>query len=265
MPKFLFRTVLALTLPVAAICQTTQPPCAAGVGNFAAQAMAARRTGVGTPYSLTATIHSEMKLYDGNTISGFTTLHQARDSQGRTRVEQPTSCVTDKDHQPHWQGSITVTDPVAKTSTIWQENMGSLAKTASVTHQPSLKVLAPPTEQQEYRNAQQLSRAYEHGGNQSEQMKVDDLGKRNFAGREASGFRTTRTVPAGAQGNSMPLTYMEERWISDQYGIILLNIVDDPIFGKSTYEVTNFTRDEPDASLFQPPADYKIEERTLPQ
>ena len=71
-------------------------------------------------------------------------------------------------------------------------------------------------------------------------------------------MRTTRTVPAGTRGNSLPLIYVEETWISDQYGMILRSIHDDPVLGKSTYEVTNFVPGEPDTSLFHPPADYTL-------
>src|ERR1700689_3139052 len=114
MPKLLLLVVLPLSFLIGARTQTTQPPCSAP-GTIGAQSIAVTRTGVGTPYSLTAIVKTEMTLSNGNTISGFTTSHQARDSQGRTRVENPFVCVMDKDHQSKWQGSITVTDPVAKT------------------------------------------------------------------------------------------------------------------------------------------------------
>lgn len=260
MPRFFFQIVLALSLPVAAFSQATQPICS-GVGNFSAQSTAINRTGVGTAYSLTATVRTETKLSDGNTISGFTTVHQARDTQGRTRVETPSICAMDKDHQPHWAGSITVEDPVVNTYTLWQESFPSFRKIATVTHAPSLRLSNPPTAQQEYNIAQQHSQASSHPG--ATQFKVDDLGKRNIAGLEASGIRTTRTVPSGVLGNSLPLTYVEEKWVSDDYRIILLDISDDPVLGKSTYEVTSFTPSEPDPSLFQPPADYEINNRTV--
>ena len=266
MPKFPLLIVLAVSFPIGASAQTTQPRCST-TGNFAAQSMAVMRTGVGTPYSLIATIKTNMELSDGNTLNAFTTSHQVRDSQGRTRVEEPTSCAIDKDGQPHWQGSITVIDPVAKTHTLWQENLGSVTKNATVTHMPFVNVSTPPTAQMEYREAQQMSQAYDHMGPQTkhDSYQVEDLGKRNIARIAASGIRITRTSPAGMVGNSLPLTYVEEKWVSDQYGVIVLDIKDDPVFGKSTYEVNDFTPGEPDASLFQPPADYKINERTVGQ
>lgn len=268
MPKSLLPTLFALICSLTAISQTTQPSCSAAIaGNVAGPLTAITRIGAATPYSLTATIRTEMKLSDGNTISGFTTSRQARDSQGHVRVDQPSVCATDKNHQPQWQGTITVTDYVAKTVTTWQDMLNSPTKTATVIHLPTLTTPTPPTPQQELRMAQSASRFSERDSPKTKRdsYQVEDLGKRNIAGLEASGMRITRTTPSGMQGNSQPLTYVEEKWISDQYGIILLDIKDDPIFGKATYEVTNFTRAEPDASLFQPPADYKIEDRSLPQ
>jgi hypothetical protein len=269
MPRFLFLIVVALSFSIGAVSQTAQPSCSTAIGNFVTQSPVITRTGIGTPYSLTATIKTEMKLYDGNTISGFTTSRQARDSQGRTRVENPSVCPMDKDHQPHWQGSITVIDPVAKTRTLWQESLTPAAKIATVTHVPSVNIPIPRTAQEEYGEAKVLSQASDHASLEAkrynQQFKAEDLGKRNIAGLEASGLRITRTSPVGMLGNSLPLTYVEEKWISDEYGIIVLDINDDPILGKSTYEVNNFTRAEPDASLFQPPADYKVNERTVTQ
>jgi hypothetical protein len=39
----------------------------------------------------------------------------------------------------------------------------------------------------------------------------------------------------------------------------------DPRFGETIYRLTNITRTEPDASLFQVPADYKHEEIKPPR
>jgi len=268
MLKLIRQIVIAVSLSTAAISQTTQPSCSpAIIGNIAGQTRAIMRTGVATPYSLTAIIKTEMKLANGNTISGFTTSRQARDSQGRSHVEYPVNCVLDNDHRPKWQGSITIIDPAAKTLTTWQESLNMSTKIATVAHVPSLKISNPLTAQQEYRMEQHISQFHDRTIPQAKQdsQQVEDLGRRNIVGLEASGLRITRTSPSGMVGNSLPLSYVEEKWVSDEYGIILLDINDDPIWGRSTYEVTNFTPVEPDASLFQPPADYKVEDRSITQ
>lgn len=266
MSKFPFLIGVALSLSAGVVAQTAQVPCSALNLGFGGQGDAVLRTGVGAPYSLTATLKREMKLSDGNVVSGFTTSHQARDSQGRTREEDPAGCGIDRDGQPHWQGSITVTDPAAKTYTLWQEGFMLQRKIATVTHAQFLRSSNPPTMQDEIRMAQGMSQAYSVSTQAKHPtQKVEDLGKRTIAGLEASGMRITRTSPAGMAGNTLPLAYVEEKWVSDQYRIVLLRINDDPLLGKSTYEVTSFIPGEPDVSLFQPPADYTIDERTVTQ
>jgi hypothetical protein len=265
MPRFLCLIVFALSFPVGAVSQTVELSCSPTVnGNSAAQLITVLRTGVGTPYLLIANIKTEMKLPDGNILSGFTTSRQARDSQGRTRTDQPMTCAVDVDHHPQWQGSVMIDDPIAKTLTGWLELFNSHEKAATVTHLPDREVPHPLTAQMEFRMEKRRSDAYDRASPEAKRtmraVRVEDLGQRTISGLGASGFRTTRTTAAGAEGNSLPLAYVEEKWVSDAYGFILLDINDDPVLGKSTYEVTNFTPGEPDASLFQVPAGYAIKE-----
>ena len=249
----LLLALVILGFPAGVVAQICSPP-----GESTGQSVAINRIGVETPYSLTAVIKTELSLANGNTISGSTTSHQAQDAQGRTRVETPNFCVLDNNGQPHWDGTILVNDPVANTQTSWHEGLISPRKIATRTGGFSYSVSRPLTLQQEYRNAWMRSQASNRAGNRTERIEVEHLGKSTIAGLEASGMRTTRTVPAGMQGNSLPLRYVEETWISDQYGMILRRIDDDPVLGKSTYEVTNFSPGEPDASLLLPPADYTL-------
>lgn len=269
MPTYFLRIVLALSFATAAVCQAVQPPCGLP-NNSIGQSVVAMRTGVGSPYSLTAILKTEKTLSDGNKISGFTTSRQAHDSQGRTLVDEPLICWIDKEGLPHRGGRITITDPNAKAYMQWtDEQMPAFVLGPPRAGAPSLddqKIVLSgpigprklswkwPTPQQEYNSQQEASRA------SGVRFQLDDLGKRNIAGLQASGVRITRTLPPGSSGNSLPLTFVEERWNSDDYGIYLLDIQDDPQSGRSSYEVINFVPGEPDPSLFQPPADYKIEE-----
>jgi hypothetical protein len=224
------------------------------------QTIAIHTIGTGTPYSLMATIKSERKLADGNTISGVITSRQFRDSEGRTRMEAPLNCSAGKDHEPVWEGGIQVADPIAKVQIDWNE-WTFPKKVATITHR-EVSTPSPPTPQQHLQIAKRRVETYDHAAPDArrhiEQVQVEDLGRRTIMGLAASGMRITRTQPPGMAGNSLPLIFVEEIWQSDDFGVYLLNITEDPIFGKSTYEVTSFTRDEPDASLFQPPADYEV-------
>jgi len=263
MPKIFCMIAIAFGLTTGAVAQATFPSCSIAMVAFSGQSAAITRTGFGTPYSLTATIKSERKLADGNTISGFITSRQVRDGEGRTRVDNPSACLPDKNMLPRWQGSVFVTDPVAKTTTSWQVGSFATVAVASVTHHPSMKAPSATTPQQEYSMAQLSSHSYDYADPKvkHESLHVEDLGNKNILGLEASGFRITRTTPAGLQGNSLPLISVEEKWFSVRYGVVLQDTQSDPVFGETTYEVTDFAPGEPDASLFKPPADYKINER----
>ena len=92
------------------------------------------------------------------------------------------------------------------------------------------------------------------------QSTYEHLGTRAVAGISASGFRRTRVIPAGTQGNSAPITVVDETWTSDTNEVTLIEIHDDPRDGKTISQVEEFIKGEPDAALFQVPAGYKVRE-----
>jgi len=61
--------------------------------------------------------------------------------------------------------------------------------------------------------------------------------------------------------NDKPFTIVEEVWYSSEIGAVVL---DKFIYEGVERRLTNIDRREPDISLFQPPADYKIEDATGP-
>jgi hypothetical protein len=75
----------------------------------------------------------------------------------------------------------------------------------------------------------------------------------------AVGYRTTMTVPVGAQGNDQPLTYIVETWYSPELGMGVFRRAEAPD-SNFTYvrELIDLSRQEPDPTLFQAPADYKV-------
>jgi hypothetical protein len=90
--------------------------------------------------------------------------------------------------------------------------------------------------------------------------KEESLGKQTIEGIEAEGARTTITIPAGEIGNERPIEIISERWYSPELQTVLITKHSDPRFGETVYRLTNISRTEPDASLFQVPADYKIKD-----
>jgi hypothetical protein len=88
--------------------------------------------------------------------------------------------------------------------------------------------------------------------------KTEALGKQMFDGVEADGTRTVTTIPAGEIGNERPIEIVYERWYSSELQMIVYSKHSDPRYGDQTYRLANFTRSEPDPSVFAVPADYKI-------
>ena len=97
----------------------------------------------------------------------------------------------------------------------------------------------------------------------SNNMVSDNLGTDTIMGVQVFGSRTTVTTPAGAEGNSQPLVHTEETWMAPSLGMALRSISDDPRMGKSDREVVKLDLNNPDASLFQPPADYKVDTEVM--
>ena len=77
-------------------------------------------------------------------------------------------------------------------------------------------------------------------------------------GIQATGTRTTTTIPAGTIGNDKDLILTHETWYSPELKLVIESTQDDPRFGQTTYTLKNIQQGQPDETLFQVPADYKI-------
>lgn len=91
-------------------------------------------------------------------------------------------------------------------------------------------------------------------------MQTESLGTRMIEGVEAEGTRTTTTIPAGQIGNEQPIEIVSESWYSPQLKTVVLSTHNDPRMGETVYRLTNIQLVEPLAMLFEPPADYTIQE-----
>jgi hypothetical protein len=90
------------------------------------------------------------------------------------------------------------------------------------------------------------------------ETRTEQLGMQNFEGVDAEGTRTVTTIPADAIGNERPIEIVYERWYSKELQLIVYSKHSDPRFGEQTYRLTNINRSEPDPSLFDVPAGYRI-------
>jgi hypothetical protein len=102
------------------------------------------------------------------------------------------------------------------------------------------------------------------GSTQKYETRVEQLGTQNFEGVEAEGTRTITTIPADAIGNERPIEIVYERWYSKELQMIVYSKHSDPRYGEQTYRLTNINRSEPDPSLFEVPAGYKITSQSTP-
>jgi hypothetical protein len=185
---------------------------------------------------------TEQVLANGNVIQHQQQTTLYRDSQGRTRTEMSIQ-------RPGGQTvtRVTVVDPVAGV-------MRDIDAQNKTVHEMVLR--QPPSQNAGNQGNQRSGRGLNRPGNATAQ--TENLGVQTIAGVAATGTRVTRTIPAGAQGNSQPIQSVHETWFSDDLKVPLMVKTTDPRFGTATIQLTNVVRAEPDAALFQAPAGYTV-------
>lgn len=88
--------------------------------------------------------------------------------------------------------------------------------------------------------------------------KEEDLGTKNMEGVPVHGVRETQTIPAAQSGTGQEVTVTDEYWYSDDLRLNMLIKHNDPRSGSVTFTVTQVSRTEPDASIFEIPSGYKL-------
>ena len=199
----------------------------------------------GVPFSAQTTAETVAVLQDGTHIDRKTSGAFARDSQGRTRSEEtvpPVGQPAESGAPPH---VVFIQDPVAGTHTMLE---------------PDKKIAHTETAH---------SRGHEGGPNAMAQKRgpragaanvtTESLGTQTINGVAATGTRITRTIPAGAIGNDKPIQMVTEKWYSADLQTDVMRKYTDPMMGTRTIQLTNISREEPAATLFQVPADYTVQ------
>ena len=291
--------LLALMIAVPAASQTGRGTLAdqevqmrtPGVAPQTAQAVVESKVTTGRPYSAEATTEFVQVLGDGNRIARKATVRIYRDGEGRTRREE-----LGTDGQVK---SISIYDPVAHVSYVLDPVRRVATKASLRVVFPQGRGRIPSPEQAEKMTAERnaaetvpgrvalvapveapgqaasdsllkiqaevvarsggrgvLQPAMRGGGD----AKSEPLGQKMLDGVLAEGSRTTTVIPAGAIGNERAITVVTEQWFSPDLEILLMTKHSDPRGGESTYTVSNITRGEPGAGLFDVPSDYTIRE-----
>jgi len=191
----------------------------------------------GHPYS--ATIREVTYSPDGSHIDRSHTEMIYRDDQGRTRRESEGG------------KQVTILDPAA-----------GVAYTLDAEHKLAMKrPLAPQqiANQSKVPTQTPFERATAQAANRPN-MSVEDLGTQVVAGVSAQGVRMTTTTPIGAVGNDRELKTVVDRWVSQDLHVLVKSVTTDSRTGSTKYELTNLMLASPDASLFQVPAGYMVQE-----
>jgi hypothetical protein len=208
------------------------------------------KTVTGVPFTATVSVQNSQVLADGNQIQNTSTGTLARDSQGRTRRDL----------------TLPAIGPVA--------TAGKSAPHVSMINDPVGKVhyMLDPDKKEAHQMSGHRHKGGGHGGpagaavlagsrgEEADQANVtsNSLGTKTINGVSATGTLATRTIPAGAIGNQKPIVITTERWYSAELQTVVLTKTSDPRMGEFVRQLSNIQRQEPDASLFQVPADYTI-------
>lgn len=91
--------------------------------------------------------------------------------------------------------------------------------------------------------------------------KTEALGKQTIEGVNADGTRLSTTLDTGAVGNDRPIQMVNERWYSPELQTVVMTKHSDPRTGEEIFRLTNISRSEPGADLFQVPANYQLQDR----
>jgi hypothetical protein len=207
----------------------------------------------GAPFSATRTITHNQTLTDGTIITHTETIKEARDSQGRVYTERLPQPPTGGEG-PLSRSMVRIFDPVGHTAITYSPE----SKQANVLHLPSAGQFRGARGPDANEGVERF-----HGNRNLPAPTVESLGSKTINGVTTEGTRTTRVIPAGAQGNDKPITVTHESWVSSDLKVEVMRVDTDPRMGTTTMELNGISRDEPAATLFQAPAGYTVNERTV--
>jgi hypothetical protein len=251
------RSSLALgaLFATVAIAQGPPPPHSGGDFLYMHARMGTQKVVKGAPYSAQAVSQFTQTLADGSHIQRSTTSSVARDSEGRSRREESIGAIGAMAGSTASPKAVFIHDPVAGSSYV----LDPASKTAH-TSQPRLVTLNSMPAGANEPEAEGHGRGGHERSQAQAQTKTEDLGTQTMEGLTVQGKRITRTIPAGQIGNEHELHIVTKVWYSPDLQTTVMSTTNDPRTGLSTYKLTSISRTEPDASLFQVPADYKVTE-----
>lgn len=220
-----------------AMAQTQPPPCSLLERPSLHVLMVSARTGC--PLSAVIQVTTIQTLTDGTHIQKTFKALVYRDSLGRIRYETYAQTET-------VPNMIEISDPVDGFAYFVLPQKAAIACRHKLDQTPT---------------SAKAGAQDRHTPTPEARIATETLGSQQLEGLLTTGTRTTRTTPAGAEGNDRALTMVRETWSSSDVGISLLEKTSDPRNGDSEMRMTNLEQTEPEATLFQVPADYTIQDQ----
>ena len=238
----------------------------------------------GKPYSAESVSETTQTLGDGNRIRNTNSSHVYRDADGRTRREPALGALGLAPDVPVPQ-LVFINDPVAGVHYVLDLKERTAQKMKLFAPTPDLAELKTKILEMKHAeagttearpttlavagvageavavpapgtvHAMALTRASSMEGG-----KTESLGRQTMEGVEADGTRTTFTIAAGEIGNDRPIEIVSERWYSQELQTVVMSRHSDPRMGETVFRLTNISRTDQPRSLFEPPADFKVNE-----
>jgi len=226
------------------------------------------------PFQASFQTESRQLLADGSTITNNQSGKMARDSEGRTYLELTTT--RGPASNPSTYTSININDPATRTHIVLMPDIhvahryerpapsanaaqmhpvpasGTTAEASgSGSSAPAIRSVNPD-------DLNSRPAAPPNSRSSLPPMQKEDLGEESIDGVLVRHYRETRTIPAGEQGNDRDLIITSEFWYSKQLRLNLKSTRNDPRFGEENLTLSGLERNEPQPSLFEIPADYKV-------
>jgi hypothetical protein len=137
-----------------------------------------------------------------------------------------------------------------------------------VTHQPAPVARPAPTAEEQAEVAERQREAVERQKVAAAEISLDrvpqtiHLGTITIGGVSADGTRYVETISADSEGNKRTIEFVREYWRSKDLLRTVKMVMDNPMSGRSAFELQDISRQEPDASLFQVPAGYTVKDQS---
>ena len=193
----------------------------------------------GKPFSANDSIDWIRTLDDGSTVTQHLDAFVARDSQGRIYRERH-HFVPANSKDPAPLHEIHLYDPGARTQLLCNGR----------TYRCTLSDWTPQTS---FRETPEGS--YDRG---ARTLKREPLGADTIEGIYVLGTRETMTTSQGTAGNEHALLATREFWYSSELETNLAVTRVDPVEGKQIIRLSQISRSEPDAHLWDIPIGFKL-------